>query len=392
MNRVPAIFAATVAVSFFACGKPEPAQPEPCTDPATLCTWAGTGEAGYDGDGNHRLESLLYWPIDMTFTRDGVAYVVDWNNHTIRELQDDGTFKTVIGSGFVGDGPPDQSDLQEPGAVGTTIDLNHPTQLLELPSGKLLLVSWHNHKLREYDRDTGRAVVTCGSAPGFEGDGGTARTAKLNQPSQVALAEDGTMYILDMRNQIVRRVAPDSTISTIAGTPGAAGYDGDGGDPLQAMFRFPAGSNPPPGGALALDPQGRIYVSDTLNHVVRRIDLAANTIETFAGTGEAGYGGDGAAATQAQLNNPRDLEVSPDGETLYIADELNHRIRAVDIESGVIKTAAGNGEAGYDGEGRAPAQTSLNRPGGIAFDGDGKLYISDSYNHRIRVFDPKAAP
>jgi sugar lactone lactonase YvrE len=363
-----------------------------CDDPSALCTWAGTGEPGFDGDGFALRESLLYWPIDVTFTEGGDAYILDWNNHAVRQVQEDGTLQTVIGTGWVGDGPEDMSDLQPPGAPGTSIDLNHPTQLLELDSGKLLLVSWHNHKLREYDPDTGLAVVVCGGGAGFAGDGEAARTAELNQPMSMVIADDGTQYLLDMRNQVIREIDVDGIIHTVAGTPGTLGYGGDGGPALQARFHFPTGSNPPPGGGLALDDQGRLYVSDTLNHAIRRIDFDADRIETIAGTGEAGYSGDAGPATEAQLNNPRDLQLGPDGQFLYVADELNHRVRAIDLNDGSIDTVAGTGDAGYDGEGLPPRESSLDRPAGLAFDADGYLYIADAYNHRIRRFNPGEQP
>lgn len=361
-----------------------------CTDSSKLCTYAGNGEAAFDGDGYSLAASSFYWPIDLTITRKGDVYVLDWNNHAVRHVEADGTLKTVIGSGFVGDGPPDLSDLKEPGAVGTTVDLNHPTQLVELANDKLVLVAWHNHKLREYDPETGLVLVTCGRGAGYAGDGADAHGALLNQPTQLILSEDNSQFILDMRNQVVRKIAPDGVMSTIAGTPTIPGYEGDGGEPLAATFRFPAGSNPPPGGALAFDGDGRLYVSDTLNHAIRRIDFEANRIDTVAGTGQAGFSGDGDDATQAELNNPRDLQISPDGKALYIADEMNGRIRVLDLETGSIDTVAGNGDEGYDGEGYAPTETALNRPAGLAFDEDGLLYIADTYNHRIRRFDPGA--
>ncbi|HEY6728641.1 MAG TPA: hypothetical protein VI197_31735, partial [Polyangiaceae bacterium] len=156
-----------------------------CSDPARLCTYAGNGEAAFDGDGNSLEESSFYWPIDLTFTRAGDIYVLDWNNHAVRKVEADDTLRTVIGSGFVGDGPPDLSDLEPPGAEGTEVDLNHPTQLVEMPDDKLMLVAWHNHKLREYDPETGRVLVTCGAGAGFSGDGEGARGALLNQPTQL---------------------------------------------------------------------------------------------------------------------------------------------------------------------------------------------------------------
>lgn len=361
---------------------------EECTDQDTLCTWAGTGEAGFDGDGKPLRESMVYWPIDVTFTGGGDAYVLDWNNHAVRRVTAKDEFETVIGTGFVGDGPDDLSDLSEPGADGTEVHLNHPTQLVEMPDGKLWLVAWHNHKIREYDPDTGKVVVRCGGPPGYAGDGATFRTARLNQPTQILLGEAGRIFILDMRNQVVRAIDEEGIMSTVAGTPSVIGYDGDGGPPSACTFQFPSGSNPPPGGALAEDRQGRLYVSDTLNHVIRRIDFEADVIETVAGTGEAGFSGDGGDATRARLNNPRDLQISENGRVLYIADEMNHRVRALDTESGEIDTVAGNGEKGYDGEGDEPTRTALNRPSGLALDADGLLYISDTYNHRIRRFLP----
>lgn len=368
-------------------GSDGPPALEPCDAARALCTYAGTGEAGFDGDGHALRESMLYWPIDMTFASNGERYILDWNNHAVR-LVSKGKLETVIGSGFVGDGPDDLSDLTPPGAPGTTVHLNHPTQLVEMPDGKLWLAAWHNHKLREYDPKTGRVVVLCGGAAGFAGDGAPFRAAKLNQPTQMALAKDGSVYVLDMRNQVIRKVDPEGIISTVAGTPQTKGYDGDGGPPAECTFDFPSGSNPPPGGALALAQDGRLYVADTLNHTVRRIDFEVDEIVTIAGTGEAGYSGDEGPAIEARLNNPRDLQLSPDGEVLYIADELNDRIRALDLTSGGITTVAGNGERGYDGEGDAPTQTALNRPTGLAFDEDGLLYIADSHNHRIRRFTP----
>ena len=127
----------------------------------TICTWVGNGAAGFNGDGKALTESRLYWPVDVTFTSTG-AYILDWNNHRVRRVTTENTLETVLGTDFVGDGPDDLSDLTSPGALGTTIHLNHPTQVIEMPDKKLLLVSWHNHKLRLFDPATGLAEVVCG--------------------------------------------------------------------------------------------------------------------------------------------------------------------------------------------------------------------------------------
>ena len=355
-----------------------------CSDLAgTICTWAGTGRQGWDGDGQPLLSSRFYWPVDLTITSGGEIYVLDWNNHRVRRAAEDGTLETVIGADFVGDGPYDESDQIPPGAPGPTVLLNHPTHLQPLPDGLLLLTAWHNHKLRTYDPATGLVQVMCGADAGFEGDGGPARSALLSQPSQTVLGPDAGLYILDQRNQRVRRIDPDDRIiSTVVGT-GEAGFGGDGGPPLEAQIHMPAGSNPPPAGALFFGPHGRLYISDSLNNRIRRVDFAANLIETVAGNGFAGFGGDGGDALAASLDNPRDIQFGPDGR-LYIADEHNHRVRALDLSTGTITTVAGNGMAGFSGDGGPAEQASLNRPAGIEFDGQGRLYIADTYNHRIR--------
>ena len=357
-----------------------------CTDePGTICTWAGTGRAAYDGNGQPPEEASLYWPLDVTFTSDGRAYVLDWNNHAVRQIGLDGKVRTVVGGLIVGDGPviaSTPSDRIPPGSPGIEIALNHPTDAKELPDGKVLLVCWHNHKMRTYDPATGLVLVTCGAGAGFSGDGGDAAAALVNQPSKAIVDPAGNIYLLDQRNQRIRKVDPSGTITTVAGV-GTAGFSGDGGAPLAAEFHFPAGANPAPGGGLALDSQGRLYVSDSINHRIRRIDFAANTIVTIAGTGTAGFAGDDGAAENAQLNFPFDLDFGPDGR-LYVADQQNARVRAIDIITGTITTVAGNGTPGFGGDGGNALDAMLNLPSGVAFDSAGRLYITDTYNSRIR--------
>jgi DNA-binding beta-propeller fold protein YncE len=355
---------------------------DPCDEPGVICTWAGTGKLGFNGDDKPLAESNLYWPVDLTIDEDLGTYVLDWNNHAVRRVTDEGTFETVIGTYFPADGPPDMSDLEPPGAPGTEVDLNHPTQLVPLPDDTLVLVAWHNHKLRRYDPDTGLVTVTCGGPAGFAGDGGPARMARLNQPSALVVAENGTQYILDQRNQVIRSIDPDGIMTTLAGTPMMAGFEGDGGPASAAKFSWPPGSNPPPGGGLALDGD-TLYVSDTLNHRIRAIDLESGEITTIAGTGEAGFSGDGDPAIEAELDFPRKLTIGPDGR-LYVGDQRNHRIRAIDLESGIIDTVAGNGEQGFTGDGVLATETALDQPTGVTFDEEGAMYVLDTFNSRIR--------
>lgn len=355
---------------------------ETCAQRGVVCTYLGTGEPGFNGDGLPLAESMVYWPVDLTFTESGERYLLDWNNHRVRELVDD-TLETVIGSDFPGDGPEDLSDRTAEGAVGTDVYLNHPTQLLPRPDGSLVLLAWHNHKLRSYQPATGRVRVLGGGPAGYGGDGGPLGGALLNQPVHAAALPDGGYVIVDQRNQVIRRVSADGMIDTLAGTPMMIGYAGDGGPAREALFHQPGGSNPPPGGGIAVDDEGVVYVADALNHCIRRIDPDADVITTLAGNGEPGFSGDGGPAVDAQLDTPRKLTIGPDGK-LYVGDSLNNRIRVIDLESGEIDTAVGSGEQGFDGDGRAPVDTALDRPAGVAFDDEGTLYVLDTYNNRVR--------
>lgn len=349
----------------------------------TICTLIGTGEAGWNGDGHDARQTLLYWPMDVTFSPSGQLYFLDWNNHMVRRVRADGTIETVVGTPEPGDGPPDFSDLMEPGAPGTTVSLNHPTDLHFMPNGRLLIVAWHNHKLREWDPATGLTTVTVGRGSGYV-DGPLAM-ARLKQESKAVLSPARDfLYVLDQGNGRVRRIdLAAQTISTIAGI-GGRGFAGDGGPALMAQFNWQGGENPEPEGGLTIDPTGRyLFISDTGNQRIRRIDLTAGTISTIAGTGEYGFGGDGGLATMARLNAPEDLELGPDGR-LWVADTNNHRIRAIDLTTGLITTEVGTGTRGFAGD-RGPANMAeLYRPYGIAFDATGNLYVSDSLNNRVR--------
>lgn len=350
--------------------------------PGMIQTWAGTGAPGFDGDGHPLIQSRFYWPVDMLITSTDEMFVLDWNNHKVRRVTASGTLQTVIGTDFIGDGPPDLSDLTPPGAPGTTINLNHPTDMIQLQDGTFLLSSWHNHKLRVWDEQTGYAYVMCGTGAGYAGDGQTIAETKLNQPQACVQASDGSLYVLDQRNQRIRRIDSAGNVETIVGT-GVSGFSGDGGSPLAAQVSFPTGSNPSPAGGLALDSNGRIYFSDELNNRVRRVDLSQDLIETVVGNGVAGFGGDGGPGTSASLSNPRDVEMGPDGR-VYIADELNNRVRVYDPATGIVNTIAGVGTAGFSGDGGLATAAELYRPTGVAFDAEGRVYIADSYNHRIR--------
>ena len=158
--------------------------------------------------------------------------------------------------------------------------------------------------------------VICGSDPGFAGDGGPARDALVSQPPQTAQSPDGSLYILDQRNQRVRRIDPQGIITTVVGD-GMAGFAGDGGDPLNAQLQLPDGSHPPPAGGLSFGPDGRLYIADEFNHRIRALDLGEGTLTTIVGTGKDDFSGDGGAPADAALNRPAGLDFDADGR-LYI--------------------------------------------------------------------------
>jgi sugar lactone lactonase YvrE len=374
--------AGLASLTMAACGGPAPAE---CGGAGTICTWAGTGVAAFDGDGKALRESALYWPMDMEFAPDGRPYVLDWQNHRVRRA--DGVFQTVIGGELPGDGPlAGPTDTTAEGALGTDVLLNHPTDIQFLPDGTLVLAAWHNHKIRTYDPTTNRVHVLCGAGAGDNADHVPAARALINQPKSVAVFMSGdkpSIYVADSRNQRIRVITADEIIDSVAGN-GRQAYAGDDGPPGQASFSMQqVNENPEPGGSITVDGQGRVYLADTYNNRIRRIDLAAGMVTTVAGNGTAGFSGDGGDALAASLNQPRDLEFAPDGR-LFIADTDNHRIRAVDLGTNVITTVAGSGAKGFTGDGGSAREATLFRPFGIAFDGAGNLYISDTFNNRIR--------
>ncbi|GAC1616604.1 MAG: hypothetical protein NVS9B1_26270 [Candidatus Dormibacteraceae bacterium] len=227
--------------------------------------------------------------------------------------------------------------------------------------------------------DGRRARFAGGLAPGFGGDGGSAALAEVRLLDGVAQGvvtdAEGNLYFTDADNNRVRRVSPDGTISTLAGD-GAARFAGDGGPAVLASLASPRG--------LTVDAAGNVYISDTGNDRVRVVTLDGR-IATVAGNGEAGYAGDGGPATEAALNAPLGLALAPDG-TLYIADSANHRVRRVVADR--IGTVAGTGRAGFGGDGGWGVAAALDLPTSLAIGARHVLYICDTENHRIRALGP----
>ncbi|MSX20889.1 MAG: hypothetical protein F2795_01105 [Actinobacteria bacterium] len=267
------------------------------------------------------------------------------------------------------------------GDAGPAIDadLGHPQALALDADGNLYIADFATHRIRKVDHTTGFITTVAGNGTyGDGGDGDLAINAQLRDPADVAVDTAGNLYIADNGNHRIRKV--DHTtgfISTIAGT-GTAGYSGDSGLAINAELHYPT--------SVSLDAAGNIYLADVSNNVVRKITAATGYITTVAGNGTGGYSGDSGVATSAQMNSPQEAIVDTDGN-LYIADSSNNRIRKVDHTTGYITTIAGNGTAGYSGDGDPATDAQINYPGLMALDADGNLFFADYSNHRIRKVD-----
>lgn len=378
-----------------ACGGDRP--PDPCDKAVSgdACVYAGTGQQGINREHPRldRLESLLDTPTGITFGPDGRAYIVDYNNHQLRRVEKDQTVVRVLGADYEGDGSPEMQDrlpaCDPAGAPGDTVAMNHPTHAVFGPDGLLYVAAWHNNKIRTLDPKTGIAKTIAGDFYGFSGDGGAACAATFNQPSAIAIADDGTIYTSDQRNVRVRMLTPDRTVSTIAGD-GHKGNIGDGGPAIAAEFGWDTSNTPPVSGAVALDPKrpGLLYIADSANNRIRRLHLDTGLIDCIAGNSSAaGYSGDGGDAINATMSWPLGLAVGPD-DRLYVADEHNHAVRAIDLTSGVITTVVGDGQVCNTTVSKCPdlapaTQMELQNPFGVAFDPEGNLYVADTYNNRI---------
>ncbi|KOG76088.1 NHL domain-containing protein [Streptomyces varsoviensis] len=207
---------------------------------------------------------------------------------------------------------------------------------------------------------------------GFSGDEGFALSARLNHPYGVAVDRAGTLYLSEFSNHRIRKVASDGKVGTYAGTGGAGG-GGDGGPAVSAELNCPR--------EVALGPSGALYIADAGNHRVRKV-AADGTISTFAGTGAAGFSGDGGRATAAQLDRPYGVALDSVG-AVYIAEYNSHRVRKVAVD-GTISTIAGTGVPGFAGDGGPAVSAQLNHPYAVAVDSEGVVYIADADNHRVR--------
>jgi sugar lactone lactonase YvrE len=390
-----------------------------------ITTIAGNGTSTSPGDNGPATQAGLT-PYALALDSSGNLYIADADNRRVRRVSTNGIITTVAGTGVPG--------YPLDGQLATQAALGFPSGVAVDVQGRLYIVDYTNHAV--YRITNGIISVYAGDfIPTFGGDGGLARSAHLLFPNRAALDASGNLYILDQGNNRVRRVDAAGYISTVAGN-GTVGATGDGGpatsaalSPLKAVtvdsyYNVYLGSTPvvptvwsrdsrvravdttgiidtvvgisnngdggPASGAI-IDPQGLamdattpqdLYIADARNHQVRKIDGITGLVSTIAGTGVAGFSGDGGPATAAKLSSPADVAVDGLGN-VYIADDSNRRVRRVD-NRGYIATVAGNGAFGYGGDGGNALQATFSSPIGIDIDSSGNLYVADRYNYRIR--------
>jgi len=354
---------------------------------AVITTIAGT-ERGYGGDGGPayaasfslasipnpcdpgRFEQISHLSIDT----DGNLYLADSNNHRIRRIGVNGIVESVAGSGSrpsvnlrceaitgIGDnGPAGDARLFTPAAAALH------------PNGNLILTDQMNNRIRQVT-PAGQISTLAGSglhnlyAPGIP-----ATASPMDWPTALEFDANGSAHFSEIHSNRIGRIDANGRLATVAGI-GFPGFAGDGGRAVAAQLRRPTG--------IAFDSSGNLYIADSGNHRIRRVN-SEGIISTVAGNGRAEFRGDEGLATEAALNNPMDIAIDHEGN-LYIADTLNHRIRRVDT-SGIITTIAGTGEPGRGDELIPALESALDHPSSLVLDTAGDLYFTDWQNHRLR--------
>ena len=268
-----------------------------------------------------------------------------------------------------------------------TAPLDHPAGIsFDAATGDLYVAGWHGQAIVRMPPSRDSAAVVAGSVEGDTGDGGPVADALFNYPSGIVFDGAGGWYVSDQFNQRVRFVDASGVIHPFAGT-GAPGFSGDDAAAVDAELNFPADAAGAPAGRIALSPDGAtLYIADTANHRVRAVDIASGVITTVAGNGETGSGGDGGSAKAAQLDEPVDVDCDAGGN-VYVCDVGGSVVRRVDVAAKTISTVAGIADfPGYAGDGHAATLARLDRPSGILVDRvRGRLYVADTGNNVIRV-------
>lgn len=335
----------------------------------TMATIAGTGKPEDSGDSGTALTKNIGDPFGVEIGPDGALYICEVRNHRVWRLDlKSHELKVVAGNGtkgYSGDGGP-----------ATKAQLNEPYEVRFDKAGNMLFVEMQNQLVRKVDAKTGVISTVAGTgAKGFSGDGGKATAATMSSPHSITLDAADNLFIADIANHRIRKVdAKSNIITTIAG-------NGERKQP----------STGPAAGKPMLGPRALFIDGETLwialreGHAVWRMDLKSGMLTHVSGTGQKGFEGDGGPAKTATFNGPKGIAIGPD-KCVYVADTENHAIRKIDLASGQISTVAGRGpdHKGATGDGGPATAATMDRPHGICLGPDGALYIGDTLTHRVR--------
>ena len=346
-------------------------------------TYAGNDSGSYPGNGGPATSAIITNPFGVAVDASGNLYIAASGNSVIRQVNaGTGIITTVAGGGTGGDG-----------GLATAAQLSNPCDVKLDSAGNMYLsetcvVSEQGSggggggsgtagiaRIRRVDAITGIITTIAGTASsGFAGDGGPANSALLNLPTGLGIDSAGDIFIADSGNNRIRRIdAISGVITTVAGN-GAAVFAGDGGPATSASLNEPTG--------VAVDADGNLYIADTGNSRIRRVDAISGNVTTVAGTGATGFNGDGIAATTATLSTPANVILNTSGNLVF-TDLGNFRVRMID-NSGLIWTIAGDGVRSSSGDNGQASLASLNGPVGVAVSPSGPLFISELFGDHVR--------
>ncbi|HLK62639.1 MAG TPA: discoidin domain-containing protein [Bryobacteraceae bacterium] len=339
----------------------------------TITTVAGNGFGGFSGDGGLATSAALNLPQGVKIDGAGNLYIADFGNFRVRKVSAGGIMSTLAGTGQSGNGGD--------GGLAANASLNDVTDVAIDSAGNVYISDAGNHRVRKVTPGGMISAFAGTGVQGYSGDGGQAASAQLNRPIGLVIDANNYLYISDSSSQNIRRVNLNSgVISTYAGN-GTAAFSGDGGQAISASLMFPLG--------LAADGAGNLYIADAGNNAIRKV-TPTGIITTIAGSGvQAGFSGDGGPAARALLNVASGVGVDGAGN-VFIGDSGNNRVRRIDAATGIISTIAGSANNGYSGDGGPAASALLNFPWGISVDPSGAIYVADRDNNRIRKISGSA--
>ena len=337
-----------------------------------ITTITGNGSSVCSGDGGQALLATLR-PHDVQVDRVGNIYIADESNARIRKIDTSGIIITIAGNGTTG--------FSGDGGLATNAKLNNPNAMVIDRFGNIYIADGPNNRIRKVDTLGIIKTIAGTGANGYYGDGGLAVDADIADAYSVAVDTFGNIYIADSYNDVIRKINTSGIITTIAGNA-TAGFSGDGGPATAGQLSFPTG--------VILDDTGNIYIADASNNRIRKVSVSG-IISTVAGSGTVGtipsgitgsYSGDGGPATGATLNTPFKIALDHYGN-MFIADAWNYRVRKVN-SAGIISTVAGDGIAGFSGDGDTATLAEITTPVGVGLDNNEDLFIADLANNRIR--------